>query len=180
MSQTYFNEEEYAKEFENVVANVTEGTRFWLVDKEYDYPKLGIMPNGIHGPVSTAAYRGFLYDKDGNQIWDLGKAVRNEEIGEEGYKKGEYYLHFGDQTYHIFNDPHESEYIREGDKVSLKPITENLPEFKQTAPTRPRAPEKPQEVAKPQLNGFWSFMDKAVNFFTGGKRHLPSVEKYNL
>lgn len=172
MSRTFDTKESYQQYFDELTDQIAQKSALWHDDKlSRARPQIGVMPFDILDLVGKAAAAGFLYDENGKQIWS---AIA--DIDSAKNPTGICYLHCGDKTYRISNDPGSSPFVEENvEHPKLKQADTDLPKkFTTTEPTLKLPEFREQKPGK-----FWFGVDAVFRFFTGGRRGLPSVKKYN-
>ena len=151
------------------------------------------MPQNVADIVNEAANAGFLYDADGNQIWDF----RADSLPTNEYNT--WYLHYGNTTYRIYEDPQYNlawDVLAENHRLvpagSLNQLLAHprfngrfnvpLPAFQRVAPQEPASAEALladfDAREKPQLSSFWEFVDNLLMAITGGRSGIPSMNDY--
>ena len=178
MSKTYITEEKYNETFETLVKNLTDKTIYQQEQRPYDRLTYGKI--GASDIIQKAARHGFLYDMNGNQIWNIVKDEVSLYYDEE--KTGRRYLHYGDKTYMIYSDLHNNdlEQVEPDAPKTLKPLAADdpmMPTFTCTVPKDEHLVYVDREERPPMPNKFWQGLDAVIRFFTSDSFGLPSMNK---
>ena len=170
--QVNITKDDYQDQFIALRDRIAEANAAWIAQAEKNHFTGGVtqMPEELCSLAQEAAAAGFLYNSDGKQIWTFANDPIPAELALPRY------LHCGDTTYYILNDPRRNMTVSQEDGLlHMPPIPDMRVDFTTTEPKGNQC-QKPE---KPELNGFWSFMDSVCRFFTGGKYGLPSMNAYD-
>ena len=153
------------------------------------------MPEDVADIVKKAAYAGFLYDADGDQVWNF----RPDHAPEN--PRHMWYLHFGYTTYRVFADPQynivwDPDAGKDNNRLvpigSLNQLLDTPwfagrfnvppPAFQRAAPPEPESMDEAlaryDTREKPRISSFWEVVDNLLMAITGGKFGIPSMNAY--